>query len=756
MSQKRSVWASIVGLVSLCALGGMSSLSARAAGEVSTITTGGRPYGLTINPAGTFAYVVHSGNDSNVVSKINLTTDEVSSITIGGRPSDSPTLPRLAINPAGTFALVRDVLIRNSATVYKINLVTDEVSTIPVGLGNYSSVAFNRDGTFAYVLNNVSNTISKIKLADDTVTTIVVGSFPSHMVFNPAGTFAYVRNSLSNTVSKIRLATDEVSTITIGALPNSTWMSDFSGIFGLVINPAGTFAYVWSPGSDYAAVSKINLTTDVVSTITLGLSPISLTINPAGTFAYVTHERTNKLFGEPSTVSKINLTTDVVSTIAVGSSPDLWNIDPFGTFAYVANSASGTVSKINLATESVSATIAVGVSPVDVAINRAGTFAYVANSASGTVSKIALTATDPQSITFESDSQLLGAKTFALSAKASSGLTVTYGSSTPTVCTASGSTVTMLTTGSCIIDANQVGGSGWDAASQVSRTFMILPSPPPGETGVSIEKGNTYINTKKVTLNLVWPKYATSVRISNDGGFGEYKTQIKALAGSIDWELDDSVKGIFTKVVYVRFNGVSDTMKTYSDDIILDTTAPVVDSVSAAAESGQIKVSLTATDDITGVNNVQIKSGTTTVTKVYSKKLSVSQKDLGLTVASSGVMKFASSSIEIRVSDKAGNWSAFQSLSLSGALKRPTVTTKKSATAKSFADYAKLTVTKTSKLSLKVSTASKKYCAVVATKVKGVTTMKLKGLKRGTCKVTVTVTPKKGLAKRANVTLKIS
>ena len=90
------------------------------------------------------------------------------------------------------------------------------------------------------------------------------------------------------------------------------------------------------------------------------------------------------------------------------------------------------------------------------------------------------------------------------------------------------------------------------------------------------------------------------------------------------------------------------------------------------------------------------------------------------------------------------------------AVSKPTVTTKKTATAKSFADYAKLTVAKTSTVSLKVSTASKRYCAVVSTKVKGVTTMKLKGLKKGTCKVTVTVTPKKGTAKRATVSIKIS
>ena len=732
----------------MCALGGMSSLTARAAGEVSTITIGGWPYGLTINPAGTFAYVVHSGNDSNIVSKINLGTDEVSTITIGGRPSHSPTLPRLAINPAGTFALVRDVLVRNSAIIYKINLATDVVSTIPLDSSLYgSSMVINPAGTFAYVLNY--NTVSKIKLADDTVTTISVGSIPTRMVINPAGTFAYVRNSLSNTVSKINLATDEVSTIMIGAPPES-WSSGGSG---LEINPAGTFAYVWYPGSDYTTISKINLATDVVSTIALGQRPVNLTINPAGTLAYVTQERVNKPFGEPSTVSKINLATDVVSTIAVGSSSARWNIDPAGTFAYVANRDSGTVSKINLATETLGATITVGVSPEDVVINRAGTFAYVANSYSGTVTKIALTATEPQSITFASESQLLGAKTFALSATASSGLPVTYDSATPTVCTVSGSTVTMLTTGSCIINANQAGGSGWDAASKVSRTFIILPSPPPGEAGVSIEKGNSYVNTKKVTLNLIWPKYATSARISNDGGFGESKTQTKDLTASVDWELDDSVKGVFTKVVYVRFNGVTDTMKTYSDDIILDTTAPVVETASAAAASGQIKVSLTATDDITGVDKVQVKSGTTTITKNYSMKLSVAQKELGLTVASSGIKKFGSSSIQIRVSDKAGNWSAFQSLSLSGvvatpAVMRPAVTTSKSVTAKSIALYAKIPVTSTSKVSLKVISSYAKYCRVSGTT--------LKGVKAGTCKVTVTVTPNKGNKTSRTVTLKVT
>jgi hypothetical protein len=78
----------------------------------------------------------------------------------------------------------------------------------------------------------------------------------------------------------------------------------------------------------------------------------------------------------------------------------------------------------------------------------------------------------------------------------------------------------------------------------------------------------------------------------------------------------------------------------------------------------------------------------------------------------------------------------------------PTVTTRKSATAKSIAVHAKLAVLSTSKMSLKVVPSSAKYC-----KVSGTT---LKGLKTGSCKVTVTVTPKKGKAVSKTVTLKVS
>jgi hypothetical protein len=82
------------------------------------------------------------------------------------------------------------------------------------------------------------------------------------------------------------------------------------------------------------------------------------------------------------------------------------------------------------------------------------------------------------------------------------------------------------------------------------------------------------------------------------------------------------------------------------------------------------------------------------------------------------------------------------------ALTSPKLTASKSASAKSIATFAKLKVFSTSKLSLKVVPSSSKFC-----KVSGTT---LKGLKAGSCKVTVTVIPRKGRATSKTVTLKVT
>jgi mono/diheme cytochrome c family protein len=81
--------------------------------------------------------------------------------------------------------------------------------------------------------------------------------------------------------------------------------------------------------------------------------------------------------------------------------------------------------------------------------------------------------------------------TFAISplATSSSGLTPVYSSGSPTVCTVSGTTVTMLTSGNCILEANQAGNGNYNPAPEVTRTVVINGTVPGAPTGVSAAPG---------------------------------------------------------------------------------------------------------------------------------------------------------------------------------------------------------------------------------------------------------------------------
>lgn len=100
----------------------------------------------------------------------------------------------------------------------------------------------------------------------------------------------------------------------------------------------------------------------------------------------------------------------------------------------------------------------------------------VANFNSGNVSILlgAGAALQTQTIAFGSLSNVTyGVSPFTVSATASSGLTVSFGSSTPAICTVSGTTVTIVGAGSCTITASQGGNGTYAAAAGVSRSFTV-------------------------------------------------------------------------------------------------------------------------------------------------------------------------------------------------------------------------------------------------------------------------------------------
>ena len=83
--------------------------------------------------------------------------------------------------------------------------------------------------------------------------------------------------------------------------------------------------------------------------------------------------------------------------------------------------------------------------------------------------------------------------TFAVNplATATSGLTPTYSSTTPGICTVNVTTVTMLTAGTCIIAANQSGDANYNAAPQVTQSVAIAATLPGAPTIGIATAGNT-------------------------------------------------------------------------------------------------------------------------------------------------------------------------------------------------------------------------------------------------------------------------
>jgi hypothetical protein len=70
----------------------------------------------------------------------------------------------------------------------------------------------------------------------------------------------------------------------------------------------------------------------------------------------------------------------------------------------------------------------------------------------------------------------LSSSPISVSATATSGLTVSISSATPSVCTTSGASTTLVSSGTCTLQATQAGDSDWNAAPAVDQSFAVQPT----------------------------------------------------------------------------------------------------------------------------------------------------------------------------------------------------------------------------------------------------------------------------------------
>ena len=102
-----------------------------------------------------------------------------------------------------------------------------------------------------------------------------------------------------------------------------------------------------------------------------------------------------------------------------------------------------------------------------------------------------------QTISFNGPADGSVSDTRALSATATSGLSVSFTSNTPNVCTVSGTTLTLIAAGTCTVKASQAGNANYLAASDVTQSLTV--SAPNIAPSISISGGEVTLTAKTYT-----------------------------------------------------------------------------------------------------------------------------------------------------------------------------------------------------------------------------------------------------------------
>ncbi|MDB5031396.1 gliding motility-associated C-terminal domain-containing protein [Mucilaginibacter sp.] len=174
---------------------------------------------------------------------------------------------------------------------------------------------------------------------------------------------------------------------TISVTKAQTGQTISNGDNTTVINFPGTgCAYFWTNSNPSIGLpSKGEGNIPSFTAINTGTVPVTATITATpvtGGTAYIANS------GD-GTISLIDVRTNTLTnTLPVGSNPFEVSVTPGGAWLYISNPDANMVSVLNTTTNAIEKTITVGYQPVDLVVSPDGTTVYVVNSGDNTVSII--------------------------------------------------------------------------------------------------------------------------------------------------------------------------------------------------------------------------------------------------------------------------------------------------------------------------------------------------------------------------------
>jgi DNA-binding beta-propeller fold protein YncE len=329
------------------------------------------PIGVTIDAAGTRAYVIEKGLHRLVWVDINPSSPTYASVNEITAALDDPQMA-ISLNIAETHAYVVE---NTPGKLKRIRLTDGQVTTIATGLSDPIDLALSPDESVAYVTQFYDPTLVSVDLASGTVTTVTTGlQYPTGIVLSPDGLTAYVAELTNGPLHQVNLSTGTISDASTAYVDN---------IYDIAVDPAGNYAYLPNYGP---RLERVNLDNgDVETTIyNQGERTEAIALSPDGSTLYGVQRGVGRLLA-------IDLGSATPESIfPVLHEPKGLALNQAGTRLYVLEETSGDLSVQDVdpasSTYGQVSTVAQGVLPHDgaptpdhpsVAVNASGTWALV-------------------------------------------------------------------------------------------------------------------------------------------------------------------------------------------------------------------------------------------------------------------------------------------------------------------------------------------------------------------------------------------
>ena len=192
-------------------------------------------------------------------------------------------------------------------------------------------------GDIYYCTLNTNGTIN-------TCTPTVTLPKPYAVVVNPAGTLAYVVSSPSVNNGSVYYCAISPTTGLLSNCVNALSTANFGSARSITINPAGTFAYVVNNGgsTSFCSIASDGSFTSCSNTGNGFNQPYGIAINPAGTFAYITNFSGNTVLLCP--IASDGSFTSCNATGSGFTFSDGVAVNPTRNFVYVADGGNGRIS----------------------------------------------------------------------------------------------------------------------------------------------------------------------------------------------------------------------------------------------------------------------------------------------------------------------------------------------------------------------------------------------------------------------------